>query len=312
MMLYGDARVRHDTGDGVALEFLSLARRHGPALPLPRLRLPLHHLRPACPPRPERHPFRHGPPPRPVPPRRSLGSRQGRPAQHPRPYRPRHPPRLRPRPARLRRRNPPDHRPARLTSASRLPAHQRLPVQPLRHPQPLCPPLARREVHLRTARLLPPQPPLLLDGHQGRLRPRHDHPGLQRSRLTSHREEQTLRLRCLDETMNNTMSRRLKRVVLWLAATAVFAVLGAAGLQALLSHLSLRNIPPPGRLVELNGRQVHLLCAGEGSPTVNPRGGCGLASMDVRVRRYCPANASMHLRQTRSWLERARQFAANC
>ena len=32
MMLYGDARVRHDTGDGVALEFLSLARRHGPAL----------------------------------------------------------------------------------------------------------------------------------------------------------------------------------------------------------------------------------------------------------------------------------------
>lgn len=71
------------------------------------------------------------------------------------------------------------------------------------------------------------------------------------------------------------MSRRLKRVILWLAATAAFAVLGAAGLQALLSHLSIRNIPPPGRLVELNGRQVHLLCAGEGSPTVILEAGAG-------------------------------------
>ena len=72
-----------------------------------------------------------------------------------------------------------------------------------------------------------------------------------------------------------TMNRKLKRVVLWFAATAALAVLGAAGLQALLSHLSLRNIPPPGRLVELNGRQVHLLCAGEGSPTVVLEAGAG-------------------------------------
>ena len=81
-------------------------------------------------------------------------------------------------------------------------------------------------------------------------------------------------MRCLSETMK-TMNRKLKRVVLWFAATAALAVLGAAGLQALLSHLSLRNIPPPGRLVELNGRQVHLLCAGEGSPTVVLEAGAG-------------------------------------
>ncbi len=72
-----------------------------------------------------------------------------------------------------------------------------------------------------------------------------------------------------------TMNTKLKRVVLWFAATAALAVLGAAGLQALLSHLSLRRIPPPGRLVELNGRQVHLLCAGAGSPTVILEAGAG-------------------------------------
>ena len=46
------------------------------------------------------------------------------------------------------------------------------------------------------------------------------------------------------------------------------AVSAALGIQALLSHRSLRDNPPPGSLIELNGRQVHLRCAGEGSPTV--------------------------------------------
>ncbi len=60
----------------------------------------------------------------------------------------------------------------------------------------------------------------------------------------------------------------LKRIVLWTGATVVVTVAATAGMQALLSHLSLRDNPPPGRLVELDGRQVHVHCAGEGSPTV--------------------------------------------
>jgi pimeloyl-ACP methyl ester carboxylesterase len=78
------------------------------------------------------------------------------------------------------------------------------------------------------------------------------------------------------------VNRRLKRIALWLAVAIVVAVVAAAGLQALLSHLSLRNNLPPGRLVELNGGQVHLLCAGEGSPTVILEAGAGsLAWMSV-------------------------------
>ena len=46
------------------------------------------------------------------------------------------------------------------------------------------------------------------------------------------------------------------------------AVSAALGFQALLSHLSLRDNPPPGRMIGVNGRQVYVRCAGEGSPTV--------------------------------------------
>ncbi len=60
----------------------------------------------------------------------------------------------------------------------------------------------------------------------------------------------------------------MKRVVLWVGAAVFVAIIATTGLQAVLSHLSLRNNPPPGSLVELNGRKVHVLCAGEGSPTV--------------------------------------------
>ena len=73
----------------------------------------------------------------------------------------------------------------------------------------------------------------------------------------------------------NRWLKRMKRIALWAAVGIVVVVIAAAALQALLSHLSLRNNPPPGRLVELNGGQVHLLCAGEGSPTVILQPGFG-------------------------------------
>lgn len=74
----------------------------------------------------------------------------------------------------------------------------------------------------------------------------------------------------------------MRRIVLWLAAAIAAMIVAAAGLQALLSHLSLRNNPPPGKLVELNGGLVHLLCGGEGSPTVILEAGAGsLAWMSV-------------------------------
>ena len=71
----------------------------------------------------------------------------------------------------------------------------------------------------------------------------------------------------------------MKRVILWVGAGVVFGVIATTGFQALSSHLSLRNNPPPGRLVELNGRNVHLLCAGEGSPTVILEAGLPASSL---------------------------------
>lgn len=64
------------------------------------------------------------------------------------------------------------------------------------------------------------------------------------------------------------MRIRYKRILLWVGTTVVVAVSAALGFQALLSHLSLRDNPPPGRMIGVNGRQVYVRCAGEGSPTV--------------------------------------------
>lgn len=64
------------------------------------------------------------------------------------------------------------------------------------------------------------------------------------------------------------VDQSLRRVVLWVGAAVFVATIATTGFQTLLSHLSLRNNPPPGSLVDLNGRTVHVLCAGEGSPTV--------------------------------------------
>ncbi|MDE0107977.1 MAG: alpha/beta hydrolase [Bryobacterales bacterium] len=75
------------------------------------------------------------------------------------------------------------------------------------------------------------------------------------------------------------MNKSLKRVVLWVGAGVVFGVVATTGYQALSSHISLRNNPPPGRLVELDGRNVHLLCAGEGSPTVILEAGLPASSL---------------------------------
>ena len=71
----------------------------------------------------------------------------------------------------------------------------------------------------------------------------------------------------------------MKRVVLWVGAAVFVAIIATTGLQAVLSHLSLRDNPPPGSLVELNGRKVHVLCAGEGSPTVILEAGLPASSL---------------------------------
>jgi pimeloyl-ACP methyl ester carboxylesterase len=61
---------------------------------------------------------------------------------------------------------------------------------------------------------------------------------------------------------------RLRR---WLGrGLLVFVLLGAAGAvyQSLATARDARNFPPPGQVVDVDGRQMHINCMGQGSPTV--------------------------------------------
>ena len=50
---------------------------------------------------------------------------------------------------------------------------------------------------------------------------------------------------------------------------AVFALLGTAYIyQSVLSRLEIGSFPPPGQMVAVDGHQMHILCTGQGSPTV--------------------------------------------
>ena len=53
-----------------------------------------------------------------------------------------------------------------------------------------------------------------------------------------------------------------------IAATAAIAGLASATYQAVSEARDRRRYPPPGRMVDIGGRRLHLVTAGEGSPAV--------------------------------------------
>lgn len=64
------------------------------------------------------------------------------------------------------------------------------------------------------------------------------------------------------------MRNFLKRALSWGAGALILALVVAATVQWLLSHLALERNPAPGEMVVVDGRQMHLLCQGQGSPAV--------------------------------------------
>ena len=64
------------------------------------------------------------------------------------------------------------------------------------------------------------------------------------------------------------MIKLLKRVLFWGGGALVLALAVALSLQWSLSHLALARNPPPGEMVVVGERQIHLLCQGQGSPAV--------------------------------------------
>lgn len=91
-----------------------------------------------------------------------------------------------------------------------------------------------------------------------------------------------------DPVRRRPRNRRMKRAVrrhglgwaltrflgLVLIAALVLAAVGI-GLQHLATERDARRHPPPGRMVSIDGRRLHLNCAGSGEPTVILDGGLG-------------------------------------
>jgi hypothetical protein len=48
----------------------------------------------------------------------------------------------------------------------------------------------------------------------------------------------------------------------------VLALAGSYGWEKLAERADRKRFPPPGRMIDIGGRSLHLLCAGEGRPAV--------------------------------------------
>jgi pimeloyl-ACP methyl ester carboxylesterase len=69
--------------------------------------------------------------------------------------------------------------------------------------------------------------------------------------------------------------RWTKRIGLGTVALAALIVAGGATWEALGKGAAARDYPPPGKLVDIGGRKIHVDCRGQGSPTVIFESGLG-------------------------------------
>src|SRR6266705_730915 len=76
------------------------------------------------------------------------------------------------------------------------------------------------------------------------------------------------------------MWRWTKRALVALAALAVTAAGAGAAYQWIATRHDLAANPPPGRLVDVGGHRLHILCTGAGSPAVVLESGLGGSSAD--------------------------------
>jgi pimeloyl-ACP methyl ester carboxylesterase len=64
------------------------------------------------------------------------------------------------------------------------------------------------------------------------------------------------------------MRRRLKRIGLVVVALIVLVLAVGTGYEAYARHQARSEFPPPGGMIDLGGRRIHLDCRGTGAPTV--------------------------------------------
>ena len=76
------------------------------------------------------------------------------------------------------------------------------------------------------------------------------------------------------------MRRWIKRLALGLVALLVIGLLSTSVYHLVVSQIDRGRFPPPGQLVDVGGYKLHILCQGEGSPTVVLDAGLGGWSTD--------------------------------
>ena len=64
------------------------------------------------------------------------------------------------------------------------------------------------------------------------------------------------------------MRKLLKCTLFWSGGGLILALTVATALQWWLSHRALERNPPPGEMIDVGERRIHLLCQGKGSPAV--------------------------------------------
>lgn len=68
--------------------------------------------------------------------------------------------------------------------------------------------------------------------------------------------------------LHKAILRWTGRILVGLLGLIGLAVVLGAGYEAYATRRDARRFPPPGRMVDIGGRRIHLDCRGEGSPTV--------------------------------------------
>jgi pimeloyl-ACP methyl ester carboxylesterase len=79
--------------------------------------------------------------------------------------------------------------------------------------------------------------------------------------------------------MTSTAKRMIASLLTVIAATTTVIGAGSAIYQRIHETMDRRRHPPPGRLVQVNGRRLHMWCKGTGSPTVVVLPALGTASI---------------------------------
>ncbi len=72
-----------------------------------------------------------------------------------------------------------------------------------------------------------------------------------------------------------SLTRRLLRLVAWVAVPALLLAAAGAAYQHYAERRDAERHPAPGRLVDVGGHRLHLHCAGEGQPTLWLEAGLG-------------------------------------